>query len=250
MRKIFLIFLIFFSLIITAESTISVEELSSILGYQENLHYPVSEFFYGETNQYLKNVILENDIEQLETYDYFLIVKDFAKDYINAISTGWKMYFANHSDAETSLKLYLQYYESVISEFEPKDSQTIVPKHFLYLNNLSVFLHALGLYDYYVDINNFLIANMKFLNQSVSAFAVKSYIYINRACIKLIEKDYIGATHYFYLAHLVNSDQKQDILTLSDVQDKQLREIYKQTKYFEILKTLLETPSIIKISNN
>jgi len=111
-------------------------------------------------------------------------------------------------------------------------------------------LYVLGYYDYFVDINNFLFANMKFLDQSVSAFKVKSYIYLNRAVIKLKEKDYVGATHYFYLSHLVNSNQKQDILTLSDIQDNQLREIYKQTKYFEILKTLLETPSIIKISNN
>ena len=227
--------------VLAITTSVSLEELKSILSYSEKLYYPVSQFVFGKTGQYLNSMIAEQNIDQYDAFGPFSASFSF----LSTINNGWKKY-QQTSDASNALIQYLHYYESVINAFALGGSQSIKKICFFYLNNLSVFLYSLGQYDYYVDLNKFLLANLKSLgNEDLDIFEVKSYIYINRAVIKLFEEDYIAATHYFYLAHLVNSRQKEDILTLNNVKDKTLREKYSETKYFTILKVLLETPSVI-----
>lgn len=230
-RTLFLVMLLITSLLFSFEKP-SLEDLKAVLGYRENVNVQIETLITGETGRFLRELIAKEGIVQKDT-------GWFDSSLISAINEGWSTY-SSEQDPKSALYLYLEFYDAVFRKLSADFSLFGKDLYILYLNNLSTFLWVLGYVKHAKALNDLLFSHIDMCKNMI----YKSYIYINRAVRKVEDGDFIAATHYFFLAYLNNSSQREDILQLRDIRNTVKREEYKECKYFELLKILLLCPSV------
>lgn len=125
-------------------------------------------------------------------------------DMTEIINKSWRLYQAGNVREAIDLSL------SKILEIT--EEEFCVENAFLYLNNLSVFFKTVGDYEGFSAINDYLICHVDSIYDNVYL----SYIYANRAILKLSENDIEGSLYYLEKSIEANPRQYKDVRDRSD----------------------------------